>query len=217
MEAVLNKALEDYAHDHTQPEPEYLRQLEERTFAEIDRPGMISGRSSGRLMKMLVQLARPKLIVEVGTFTGYSALWMAEGLPEGGRIITCEVDPKAQKIAQEAIDASPHRGKIEIRMGPALETLRAIDEPIDFSFIDADKEAYPDYYEEIVSRTRSGGVILLDNMFKAGRVLDPENAEGQAGIDARVVHKLNAAITQDERVENLLLTVRDGIQFVMKK
>ena len=211
MSFIVGEEIEEYAFGATRPEPPLLRELAVKTHQVMELPQMLTGRLEGRFLKLLVQLTQPKLIVEVGTFTGYSALSMAEGLPADGRIITCEIDPKAQAMAQTAFDASPHGKKIEIRMGAALETIRGLNETIDLSFIDADKEGYPDYYEEIVSRTRPGGVILLDNMLWSGRVLDPKDA------DSKAVDRLNRIIAADERVENVLLTVRDGIQFVRKK
>jgi predicted O-methyltransferase YrrM len=210
MSAIVDPDLEDYARRSTRPEPELLQQLATRTHAEMESPQMLTGRLEGRLLKLLVQIHQPRLIVEVGTFTGYSALSMAEGLSDKGRILTCEIDPKARRVAQEAFDRSPHGHKIEMRMGPALETILSLDEPVDFSFIDADKQGYPDYYEALLSRTRPGGLILMDNMLMGGRVLDPQEPGPQA------IHGLNQAIAIDDRVENVLLTVRDGVQLLRK-
>lgn len=211
MSLIVDEEIEKYAFRVTRPEPPLLTELSAKTFEVMDLPQMLTGRLEGRFLKMLVTLLQPRLIVEIGTFTGYSALSMAEGLPEGGKVITCEVDPKAQAMAQAAFDMSPHGKKIEIRMGPALDTIRKLDDPIDLSFIDADKTTYPDYYEEILSRTRSGGVILLDNMLWAGSVLDPDDDS------SRTLAGLNETIAKDDRVENVLLTIRDGIQFVRKR
>ena len=211
MKLFVEKAIEEYAFAHTRQEPEALTSLEARTHAEMALPQMLTGRLEGRFLKLLVQIARPRLVVEVGTFTGYSALSMAEGLPEGGRVITCEINPEAQRVAQDAFDGSAYGKKIEIRMGPALETIRSITDPIDFAFIDADKTGYPDYYEAILSRMPSGGVIVLDNMFQSGGVLQPKSD------DEHAIAKLNGIITADERVENVLLTIRDGVQMVCKR
>lgn len=211
MTKFIDKEIEEYAHQHTRSEPDLLLKLIATTHELTHYPQMLTGRIEGRLLKLLVQIIQPRLVLEIGMFTGYSALSMAEGLPEEGRIITCDIDPEARAIAQAAFDASPYGDKIEIKMGPALETLRQIDEPIDFSFIDADKKGYPKYYEEVVKRTRSGGLIAVDNMFLAGRVLDPQDEAAHA------VAELNQTITRDERVENVLLTIRDGVQLVRKK
>jgi len=207
----IDTEIEEYAHQHTRSEPDLLIKLIATTHELTHYPQMLTGRIEGRLLKLLVQITRPRLVLEIGMFTGYSALSMAEGLPEDGRIITCDIDPEARAIAQAAFDASPYRDKIEIRMGPALETLRQISEPIDFSFIDADKKGYPRYYEEVVQRTRAGGLITVDNMFLSGRVLDPQDEAAHA------VAELNETITRDERVENILLPIRDGVQLIRKK
>lgn len=210
MELLVDDRVEQYAFQHTSAEPELLQSLARLTYQKMADPQMLTGRVEGRLLKLLVQLCRPRLVLEVGTFTGYSALSMAEGLDEEGKVITCEIDPVAQKVAQEAFDASAFGHRIEIRMGPALETIRSLGDEIDMSFIDADKERYADYYEEVVKRTRRGGVLVLDNMLWSGRVVDPQD-------DAtRAIAALNEAITRDERVENVLLTVRDGVQLVRK-
>jgi caffeoyl-CoA O-methyltransferase len=209
--SIVPEALDDYAFRSTTPEPGLLTELSEETWRTMEWPQMLTGRIEGRFLKLLVQIAAPRLVVEVGTFTGYSALSMAEGLPEDGRLITCEVDPRAQKMAQAAFNRSPHGERIEIRMGPAIVTIRAIDEPIGFSFIDADKVGYPDYYEALLERTVPGGLILMDNMLQGGRVLEPDDDS------ARAIDGLNRRLVEDDRVECVLLTVRDGVQLVRKR
>ena len=211
MITFIEKEIEDYARHHTKPEPDLLLKLITTTYELTSNPQMLTGRIEGRFLKLLVQIARPRLVVEIGMFTGYSALSMAEGLPEGGRIITCDIDPKARDIAETVFKESPFGNRIEIKMGPALDSLRQINEPIDFSFIDADKVGYPTYYEEIVKRTRSGGLIVIDNMFLSGRVLNPQDESASA------VDQLNNTIAHDDRVENVLLTIRDGVQLIRKK
>ena len=208
---LVDESIEEYASSHTSTEPALLLDLIEKTHTGMKLPQMLTGRVEGRLLRLLVQLLQPKLIVEIGTFTGYSALSMAEGMPEGGKIITCDIDPEAQRYAQAAFDAYPYGSMIELRMGPAIDTIRRIDEPIDFSFIDADKEGYPEYYEELLPRTRAGGLILLDNALMSGRVLNPNDDA------SRAVARLNDRIAQDERVEHVFLPVRDGVLIVRKK
>lgn len=210
MKPIINEEIERYAFEHTRAEPGELRELSEKTHRTMEMPQMLTGRLEGRLLKLLVELVRPRVVLEVGTFTGYSALSMAEGLPEGGRVITCEIDPKAQRAAREAFDRSPYGKKIELRKGPALKTIRALDVEVDLSFIDADKKNYVNYYQEVLKRTRPGGVVLIDNTLWSGEVLAPEDD------DARTIDRLNKIIRDDDRVENVLLTVRDGVQFVRK-
>ncbi|MBI5362320.1 MAG: class I SAM-dependent methyltransferase [Planctomycetes bacterium] len=211
MQPLLDPRLEDYAFRSTRAEPRELTDLEARTHAEMKDPEMLTGRVEGRFLKLLALLVRPRLVVEVGTFTGYSALSMAEALADDARLITCDIDPDAAEVARAAFARSPHGRKIELRLGPALDTLRGITEPVDLSFIDADKTGYPAYYEELLARTRKGGVIVLDNMLQSGRVLAPSDAA------ARAIHALNERLATDERVENVLLTIRDGVQLVVKR
>lgn len=211
MKLFVDSQLEAYASAHTTPEPQYLTDLEAETHRSMQYPEMLTGRLEGRFLKMLVQLVQPRLVLEIGTFTGYSALSMAEGLPDGGRIITCEVDEKAVEFAQQQFDRSPFADQIELCQGPALETIRSLTQPVDLSFIDADKSGYETYYEEIVKRTRSGGLLVLDNMFLSGSVLAPKSRA------ANCLAQLNETITHDVRVENVFLTVRDGVQLVRKK
>lgn len=213
---LIDKSVENYAFEHTAPEPELLRQLSDETYARMESPGMLTGRLEGRLLKLLAMLSGARRILEIGTFTGYSALSMAEGLPEDGRVITCEIEPLHAEFARRYFARSPHGSKIEIRLGPALETLTALaaDGPgaiFDMAFIDADKGRYPEYYERVMDLIRPGGLILVDNTLWSGRVLDPKDHDSLA-IDA-----LNSRIARDTRVENVLLTVRDGVQLVRRK
>lgn len=207
---IVDKALEQYAFTHTRPEPELLRALAEETHARMAAPQMLTGRLEGRLLKLLAALSGAKRVLEIGTFTGYSALSLAEGMPEDGRVISCEIEKEHAAMAQRYFDRSPFGKKIEIRMGPALDTLASLSGPFDLAFIDADKENYPAYYERVVELMRPGGVILVDNTLWSGQVLEPRDAETRA-IDA-----VNRRIAADKRVENVLLTVRDGLQVVRK-
>jgi caffeoyl-CoA O-methyltransferase len=207
---IVDAKLEKYAFDRTRPEPDLLRALAEETHARMRAPQMLTGRLEGRLLKLLAAVSGAKRVLEIGTFTGYSALSMAEGLPDDGRVITCEIEPAHADMARRYFERSPHGRKIEIRMGPALETLASLSGPFDLAFIDADKENYPAYYERTVELIRPGGLILVDNTLWSGQVLKPGDAESKA-IDA-----VNRRIAGDTRVENVLLTVRDGLQIVRK-
>lgn len=207
---ITEPSCEEYAHTHTKPEPDLLQDLIKTTHENTNAPQMLTGRVEGRLLKMLVQLTGAKHILEVGMFTGYSALSMAEGLPDKGKIITCDVDDRVKLIAESFFAKSPHGHKVEIRMGKALETIASIDSPIDMAFIDADKSNYKAYYEAILEKLRPGGLIVLDNMLWSGRVVKPEDKQTKAIADT------NAHIQADNRVENVLLTVRDGVHLVRK-
>jgi caffeoyl-CoA O-methyltransferase len=208
---IVDKDLERYAFDHTLPEPELLRKLADETHARMHMPQMLTGRLEGRALKLLAQISGARRVLEIGTFTGYSALSLAEGLPDDGQVVTCEIENHHAAMAQRYFDQSPHGRKIAIRMGPALETLASLSGPFDLVFIDADKENYPAYYEKAVELVRPGGLILVDNTLWSGLVLKPHDRESKAIAD------LNKRIVGDDRVENVLLTVRDGLQLVRKR
>jgi caffeoyl-CoA O-methyltransferase len=212
---IIDKDVEGYAYERTRSEPELLRRLSDETYATMEWPTMLTGRLEGRLLKLLAALSGARRVLEIGTFTGYSALSMAEGLPDGGKVITCEIDPRNAVFAQRYLDASPHGRKVEIRIGPALETLAVLrsgggDGGFDLAFIDADKSNYPAYYEQALELVRAGGLIVVDNTLWSGQVLHPEDEE------SRAIDTLNRRIAGDSRVENVLLTIRDGVQLVRK-
>lgn len=211
MQSFINEAVEQFAHDHTKPESDLFRRLRDETYAEMSSPGMQVGRIEGRFLKMLVRLTGARSILEIGMFTGYSALMMAEGLPEDGRLITCDVDPKAEAIAQRYFNESPDRHKIEIRMGPALDTIKSLSGPIDMVFIDADKTNYSNYYEAVMPLVRPGGLIVADNVLWSGRVLDPKSDDDHAIV------AFDKLVQSDPRVESVCLTVRDGMMLAWKR
>lgn len=208
---LISDDIQSYVEKHTQSEPELLKQLSQETYETMSAPQMLTGRIEGRFLKLLVQISGAKRILEIGMFTGYSALSMAEALPDDGQLITCDVDPRAEAFAQRYFDQSPHGHKIKIKMGPALETIESIVDIIDLVFIDADKKNYGHYYEAVLPKLPSGGLIVVDNTLWSGRVVYPEDEQTQAIAD------LNQMIVEDERVENVLLSVRDGINLVRKK
>jgi len=206
----IDENIEEYAFDHTSYEGDLLRQLEEETYEKLEIPQMTTGRIEARLLKLLARLVGAKRILEIGTFAGYSALSMAEALPEEGELVTCEMDPEAIIFAKKYFDLSSHGKKITLIEGPALESLKKISGPFDMAFIDADKENYNNYYEAILPLIRSGGLMAIDNVLWSGRVLDPQDKSDKA------IHQLNERVIQDERVESVLLTVRDGLNCIVK-
>ena len=211
MLTLVPEEIEKYAHSHTTPESDLYRRLREETFAEMQYPQMQVGRVEGTFLKTLVRLRGARRVLEIGMFTGYSALMMAEGLAEGGRLITCDIDPKAEAIARRYFAESPHGSKIEVRIGPALETLRTLSGDFDMAFIDADKTNYPSYYEECVRLLRPGGLIVADNVLWSGKVLDPGDD------DTRAIAAFNDRVQADPRVENVCLTIRDGMMLIWKR
>jgi caffeoyl-CoA O-methyltransferase len=170
------------------------------------------GRVEGQLLALLVSLSSAKRVLEIGTYTGYSALAMAEALPEGGRLLTLDVDPVNTAIARRAFDSSPHGDKIEIKLGPARDTLATLPlEPtFDLVFLDADKASYVDYFELCLPRMRSGALLAADNTLWSGRVLDPRDA------DSVGIARFNDHVQNDPRVTNVLLSIRDGLMLARK-
>jgi caffeoyl-CoA O-methyltransferase len=211
MIALVDEKIEAYAANHTRAEPELLVRLARETHEKMEAPQMLTGRLEGSFLRLMVRTLQARRVIEVGMFTGYSALAMAEALPEDGRLITCEVNPEAEAIARRYFAESPHGHKIEVRMGPALGTLETLAGPFDFAFIDADKENYPAYYERCLERIRPGGAIAVDNVLWSGRVLDPQDEE------TRAITALNERVSRDERVDHALLTIRDGVMLIVKK
>jgi caffeoyl-CoA O-methyltransferase len=208
---IVDPAIERYAEAHTTPDRAELVQVADTTRGETTAPGMMVGQLEGRFLAMLVHMLQPRRVLEIGTFTGYSALSMAPALPPGGRIVTCEVSEKHAEIARRHFDASPFRDRIELRFGPAIDTLRLLDGPFDLVFIDADKSGYPAYYEATLPMLSNHGVIALDNMLWQGRVLHPKDD------DTRALASLADHIRNDSRVECVLLTVRDGVMLVRRR
>lgn len=205
MLTLVPEDIERYARAHTMAVPPLHDALRDDTQRSTELPQMQVGDLEGRLLYLLARLVNARLAVEIGTFTGCSALHIAEGLAEGGRLITCDIDAEATAIAQRYWAQVPWGDRIELRLGPALETLRTIDEPIDLAFIDADKTGYVDYWETLVPKMRPGGVIVADNVLWSGRVLAPANDSDWALV------RFNEHVRTDARVEQVMLTVRDGI------
>lgn len=206
----IAEELEAYAELHTRGMSKLHATVWKDTFEKTKSPRMMVGPLEGALLRLLVRMTGARTVLEIGMFTGYSALAWAEALPDDGKLITCDVNPETTEMAKRYFAASPHGRKIEVRLGPALETLRSLKGPFDICFIDADKTGYDAYYERCLELTRKGGLIVLDNMMQGGKVLQPADERVRA-IDA-----LNKRISEDARVENVLLPVRDGIMLACK-
>jgi caffeoyl-CoA O-methyltransferase len=201
----ISDEIDAYANDHSTPESALCRELAEETRAKSTQSQMMIGNTEGLFLRTLVRAAGAKRVLEIGTFTGYSALAMAGGLPDDGTLITCDIDPEATAIARSFWARSPDGNKIELRLGPALDTIKGLDGPFDVVFIDADKGGYIDYWEAIVPIVRKGGLIAADNVLWSGRVLDPQEP------DDRALAAFNRHVAADDRVEQVMLPVRDGI------
>jgi caffeoyl-CoA O-methyltransferase len=211
---IVSPEINDYLLAHSEPADAVLRDLAEQTHRELGgRAVMQISHDEGELLTMLARLTGARRAVEVGTFTGYSSICIARGLPEDGHLLCCDVSEEWTAIAREYWARAGVADKISLEIGPAAETLRALpaEESLDFAFIDADKTGYPAYVEEILPRLRPGGLMVLDNMLRDGRVLAPEND------DDRAIHALNEALVADDRVDVVLLPVRDGVSLARKR
>lgn len=209
---IVAKEAERYALGHTSPMSPLLEEVEAFTLAKMPYPSMLTGRVEGRLLQLIVQMSGAREIVDIGTFTGYSALAMAEALPDKGRILTIEHNPDHAGIARAFFRRSPHGSKITLLLGEATEILKTLpDAKTDLVFIDADKENYGTYYMESMRIVRGGGLILADNALWYGRVFNPRDDESRAMAD------FNELVNMDRRCEKLFLTIRDGIYLMRKR
>ncbi|MFK7873814.1 MAG: O-methyltransferase [Oligoflexales bacterium] len=208
---MLSNVLEEYIDRMTKNEPELLQELSRKTCEEFQDAGMMSSRVSGRFLKILVQLMNARKILEIGMFSGYASLSMAESLPDDGQLFCCEIDTKAIDFAKRFFKQSPYHHKIKILEGSADHSIKQTDGDFDLVFIDADKEKYSTYYELALEKLRRGGAIVVDNALWSGNVLDPKTSADYA------IASLNEKIVRDERVENVLLSVRDGMNLIIKK
>lgn len=209
-------ALEQYADRMSSPADALLQELERETYLRVLNPRMISGHTQGKLLELLVRMLRPKRILEIGTFTGYSALCMAAGLDAEGRIDTCEVDDELEEMIRSFFARSEHGNKIRLHIGSALETVPTLGECYDMVFIDGDKREYSAYYDMLMEcgAVRSGSFILADNILWYGKVVEPV-AKGDKQTQAIV--EFNEKIRNDGRVENVILPIRDGINIIRVK
>ena len=212
---IVNPALNDYLLAHATPADDVLRDLAEETQRVAPGTTMQISHDEGQFLTMLVKLVRAEFAVEVGVFTGYSSLCIARGLAPGGRLVACDVSEEWTAVARDHWRRAGLADRIDLRLAPAEETLRTLPEEhgVDFAFIDADKTGYPAYYEALVPRMRPGGLIVLDNVLRGGRVVDPA-AQDAADI---AIRQVNDTITADSRVESVMLPLRDGVTVVRKR
>lgn len=210
---LIPALVEAYAGRFTSPEEPLLQEVAEKTYAEHAHPHMLSGHVQGRFLEMISRLLQPRRILEIGTFTGYSALCLAKGLLKDGQLHTIELREADAALSRANFDRSNDGDKIILHTGNALEIIPALEEVWDLVFIDADKTGYIDYYEGVLPHVRSGGVILADNVLFHGQVLE----EPLSGKNAKAIHAFNELVREDERVEQVLLTIRDGLLLIRKK
>ncbi len=213
MPEIVPAAIEQYALEHTSPVAGLLSSVADRTRTELpDVSQMMVGSLEGRFLELLVFGMRARRILEIGTFTGYSAIAMAAGMPDDGKIITCELDPDHLKLARSHIEASGYADRIEIREGPAIETLASLDGPFDLIFIDADKSSYVEFYEATLPKLAPYGLLAVDNTLWSGQVVD----EGDQSRQTVAIRRFNDHVRSDPRVICVQLTIRDGVTLVRR-
>jgi caffeoyl-CoA O-methyltransferase len=210
---IADPKLEAYAEQHTTPPDPLLRQLAEETHATLESPQMLTGTIEGRFLELLVHGLRARRVLELGTYSGYGTLSMAGGLPPGGRIDTCELDPERASVARRYVVEAGYADQVTIHEGPALDTIKALEGDFDFVFIDADKENYVNYYEAALPRLSDHGLIAADNTLWSGRVVD----ESDNDESTRAIREFNDHVAADERVVAVMLTIRDGVTLIRRR
>jgi len=213
MKTVVSADIEAYAQAHSMPESDLCRALREETQRRTEAPQMIVGPLEGAFLKMMAQLVGARRVLEIGMFTGYSALCFAEALPADGTVVTCEVDEESAALARQYFARSSIGKKIEIRMGPALDTMRELTGPFDLIFIDADKINYVNYYRRALDLLSPQGVMLIDNVLWDGDVLKQPPPDEKTAV----IQELNRTVSNDPRVSAVLVTIRDGVLVVRLK
>ena len=208
----MEKSWIDYAEKFTSSESAVLRELREHCYAHYEDKAMLSGFVQGRVLAMFSKMIRPKVVLEIGTYLGYSALCFAEGLAEGGKVITLDIQEDTNKVARSFVEKSEYAKQIEFHLGFATEIIPTLPETFDLVFIDADKPNYSNYYNLVFDKVRPGGFIIADNVLWSGKVLDPGDDE-----NAKALAEFNKMVLADNRVDNVLLPIRDGLMVVRNK
>ena len=203
-----------YAEEFTSPESDILQSLAKECYLKYPNHSMLSGFLQGRVLSMLSKMIQPKVVLEIGTYLGYSALCFAEGLAEGGKVITLDVDEATNKVARSFVAKSPHADRIHFHLGPATEIIPTLTETFDLVFIDADKPNYASYYNLVFDQVRRGGFIIADNVLWSGKVLLAEKDQDEP---TRALHAFNQMVRADIRVSHVLLPIRDGLMVVRKE
>ncbi len=211
--SLIPELLQQYAEDHTSEEDPLLARINRETHLHVLQPRMLSGHLQGRVLSMISKLLRPKYILEIGTYTGYSALCMAEGLQKDGKLITLDKNEELKERVLGYFKESRYNDQIELKLGEAAKIIPELKYSWDLIFIDADKENYPLYYDLTIDQLRPGGVLLADNVLWSGKVYDPSKTDK----NTETIRAFNQKVLQDDRVENILLSVRDGIMMARKK
>lgn len=211
---LFNPQVIDYCLQHTSPEDDILKQVSRETYAKVLMPRMLSGHLQGKTLELFSKMIQPQAILEIGTYTGYSAICMARGLAPGGKLITIDINAELEPMVRDFFERSGLSSKIEYKIGNALDIIPQLDGNFDLVFIDADKINYINYYEMIVEKVNSGGIILADNVLWSGKVLLQK--EEKISKDTQAIVDFNLMVQKDPRVENVLFPIRDGIMMARK-
>ena len=210
----LPDKIDQYVEQHSENEPELLQQLNRETHLKILQPRMLSGAYQGRVLSMISKLVNPKHILEIGTYTGYSALCLAEGMQPNGELHTIDINEELYDFQRKYFDKSLYGNQIHQHLGNALEIIPHLNKTFDLVFIDADKENYPNYFEMIMDKLNPGGIILSDNVLWSGKVIEPVKEDD---LDTKALIEYNALLKEDCRIETIILPIRDGLTISRKK
>lgn len=208
---IFTEEIQSYAERFTSDESDVLRELREHCYAHFEDRSMLSGFVQGRILSMFSRMIRPKVVLEIGTYLGYSALCFAEGLVEGGKVITLDIQEDTNMVARSFVERSEYKDYIEFHLGFATEIIPTLPETFDLVFIDADKPNYSNYYDLVFDMVRPGGFIIADNVLWSGKVLDADQDE-----NTKVLHEFNQKVQADDRVSNVLFPIRDGLMVIAK-
>jgi predicted O-methyltransferase YrrM len=209
---IFTEEIQNYAESFTSGESNVLRELREHCYAHFEDKAMLSGFVQGRILSMFSHMIRPHKVLEIGTYLGYSTICLAEGLADGGEVVSLDVNEETNRVAQGYIDKTEYANRIQLRLGEAAFVLPHVAGPYDLVFIDADKPNYANYYNLVFDKVRPGGFIIADNVLWSGKVLDEEKDE-----NTQALHDFNKMVLADDRVENVLFPVRDGLMIVRKR
>lgn len=210
----LDEKIEEYVNQHSSNEPELLARLNRETHLKILQPRMLSGHLQGRVLSMLMKMIRPQRILEIGTYTGYSALCMAEGLAQAGELHSIDINEELTDFVKKYVNEAGYQDKIKLHVGNALEIIPQLKENWDVVFIDADKNNYINYYNLLIDKLKSGSYIIADNVLWSGKVIEDYNQQDE---DTKTLIDFNKMVQEDERVENVLFPIRDGLMVLRKK
>ena len=208
--SYIDNPLTEYAEQHTSGESDVLQALRKECYGHYEDSAMLSGFYQGRVLAMLSKMIRPRVVLEIGTYLGYSALCFAEGLVDGGKVITLDVNEETNKVAKSFVEKSEYKDQIEFHLGNGVDVIPSLPETFDLVFIDADKPNYANYYNLVFDKVRTGGFIIADNVLWSGKVLAPDDENAEA------LHEFNLMVQADKRVSNVLLPIRDGLMVVCK-